>query len=105
LMGRTATIEKMLASGTKPDLRNDEGNTALHLAARKGRVAVVKLLLKHGAPINLRNTANATPFDSAGAGSQNRSNEVDNPEEVVRILKAAGAKHSSQIYPGFSYPR
>jgi len=94
-MGRTATIEKMLANGTKPNLANAEGNTALHFASLEGRVAIVKLLLKHGAKVNIRNTANGTPFDSAGAGSPTAA-----MLEAARILKKAGAKHSSQLHGG-----
>ncbi len=85
VIGRDTIMEKMLAGGTKPDLRNIDGNTALHFAAFHGRVAVIKLLLKHGASINLLNKDKATPFDI--------SRGTDNPE-AVRVLKAAGAKYS-----------
>jgi len=37
------------------DMRNDEGFTALHLAAYKGNLNIIHLLLKNHASIHLKN--------------------------------------------------
>lgn len=45
------------------------GNTALHLAARKGIIAVVAPLVEAGADVNAKNKAGATPMHfAANAG-------------------------------------
>lgn len=36
----------LLKKGAKPELKNDDGHTALHLAAQHGQAAIVLLLLE-----------------------------------------------------------
>ena len=53
-------VEELLSSNS--DLQVNEaadtaGNTALHLAAEKGSVAMVNLLIKHGAKLDVANTS------------------------------------------------
>jgi ankyrin repeat protein/catechol 2,3-dioxygenase-like lactoylglutathione lyase family enzyme len=82
--GDGAAAAALLAA--EPDLaraRDSHGSTALHAAAARGHLALVGLLLRHGAEPNARDTGdNASPLHfAAGAG------HVD----VVRALLDAGA--------------
>ena len=43
----------------------DNGETPLHLAARKNAVAAAEVLLKHRADINAKDTRGRTPIDRA----------------------------------------
>ena len=44
---------------------DSKGNTALHLAAEKGKLANLRLLLKKGAKVNAKNKEGKTPLDVA----------------------------------------
>jgi uncharacterized protein len=44
---------------------NTEGNTPLHWAALNAHSSLVRLLLEHGADINIKNYADCSPFDEA----------------------------------------
>lgn len=47
------------------NLANLQGNTALHVAVRRGHQALVELLLRGGACPSLRNRKQLTPLDCA----------------------------------------
>jgi hypothetical protein len=70
----------LLQHGAKPNQRNDSGQTALGFAANAGDVALVDLLLRHGADIN-GGTAWTPLMDAAYNGW----------EEVVKLLIRKGA--------------
>ena len=54
-----------LEEGADPNLPNNEGNTALHLALVPApcNSAIVQLLIDHGAKTDIKNTAGKTPMD------------------------------------------
>ena len=47
------------------DALNKYKDSALHYAAEKGKIEAVKVLLKHGATIDLKNDDGKTPLDLA----------------------------------------
>ena len=46
---------------------NTDGNTPLHWAAFNSQVTLVRLLLEHGADLNIKNSVDRTAFDEAMA--------------------------------------
>ena len=58
-------IRKLLAKGVKLDVMDQEGNTALHVAAKVGEPLVVGILLSIGANKRLKNKFGETPEDVA----------------------------------------
>jgi ankyrin repeat protein len=54
-------IKLLLQAGAKPDHRNDEGRTALHLAASIGHPDVVRALVHGGGDIDSRSSSLVTP--------------------------------------------
>ena len=60
-----AEIQAVLDAGTDVNSTDEEGDTALHIAARAGALLVCDLLLNAGADVLVRNKKNKTP---AGQG-------------------------------------
>ena len=50
----------LLEAGADANVANEDGQTALMLAARTGNVAVAELLVKHGADVNRRENSSRT---------------------------------------------
>jgi ankyrin repeat protein len=95
--GDVAVLETMLACGFDPNVKDGEGVTALHRAARAGRVGVVRVLLSHGALVDaLDGFVCGTPLLWAADGWRQGQPEgaVDSNVDylgVARQLIAAGS--------------
>src|SRR5262249_17723678 len=61
--------EVLLKAGADPNVRNRAGETALHAAVFRDDGQLVRLLLNHGAQVNLGNRHRKTPYDISGDGS------------------------------------
>lgn len=80
--GRTAELLEFVDHGLPVDAQDEEGNTALMLAAYRGHPETVRALVERGADVNLRNNRDQSPI--AGALFKGE-------DEVVTLLRAAGA--------------
>lgn len=62
-------VKLLLDSGASPGAQDGDGCTALHIAARGGQLAIVQLLVKHGAPLDSgmasKQSVNQTPLHLA----------------------------------------
>eukprot|EP00696_Hemimastix_kukwesjijk_P013309 gnl/Hemi2/26670_TR8956_c0_g1_i1.p1 gnl/Hemi2/26670_TR8956_c0_g1~~gnl/Hemi2/26670_TR8956_c0_g1_i1.p1 ORF type:complete len:256 (-),score=48.07 gnl/Hemi2/26670_TR8956_c0_g1_i1:270-1037(-) len=76
-------IQLLMKAGTYVDHENTLGETALSIAAGRGDIAVVRLLLLHNANVNYRNTVSSATALSA-ALEKNRT-------DVAALLRNAGA--------------
>jgi len=52
------------------DAQNEEGATALHIAAASGSLKALKALLSHGANLNAKDDAGSTPLHQAVAATK-----------------------------------
>ena len=94
--GHTEAVRLMLDLGFPADARSeqDNGATALHLAAAAGSLGTVRLLLERGADIEARDTAwNSTPLEWAIVGSGMRLGHDPDPDwpATISALLDAGA--------------
>ncbi len=78
-----------LVPGKKWNTRFSYGNTAMHLAASRGHLGILKYLLEQEADPNLRNNPGSTPLHEAV-----RANEL----EAVQILIDAGGEVNATDY-------
>jgi ankyrin repeat protein len=62
---RIGILRTYLAKGIPTDYQDAKGDTALHLAARKGDVGMVRLLLAHNASRSTKNNKSHTPITTA----------------------------------------
>ena len=64
--GDTEEVERLIRTGVDLNKKkNDDDSAPIHLAAGKGHTATVKLLLDHGANIDLKNNYGWTPIHRA----------------------------------------
>lgn len=80
--GQTAELLEFVERGFPVDARDEEGNTALMLAAYHGHPGAVQALVELGADVDLRNSRDQPPISGALFKGE---------DEVVRVLRAAGA--------------
>jgi ankyrin repeat protein len=80
--GEVEPIKELLAQGVNVNARDEQGGTALMLAAMANKVEVVKLLLEHGADVNAQSDGGNTALIAA-AGKGNL--------EILQLLVDAGA--------------
>jgi ankyrin repeat protein len=95
-MGATEAVRLMLDLGFPPGSQSgeDDGATALHLAASAGAAATVRLLLERGADLESRDaTWDSTPLEWAIVGSGLRLGHDPDPDwpATVSALLDAGA--------------
>jgi len=77
----------------KVDVPNLKGRTALHVAARKGKVDLIPLLVGARADVNAQDMDGWTPLHHAVFNSRS---------EVVRLLHSHGAKVTIRSYRGIT---
>lgn len=80
--GDLDSILTLLNDGVNIDTTDAQGNTAVMAATKKNHVAIVKLLIEHGANINIQNDMQDNVFLYAGA---------EGLLEIVRLAIAADA--------------
>jgi ankyrin repeat protein len=85
--GQTEAVKLLLDRGADVDAVDANGETALMYAAQAGHPRVVRLLVARGASVNLRDHDGATAL-----GSATRYGPSPQHDEVIAILKAAGAR-------------
>jgi len=76
-----------LEVGADGDATNEDGDTALHLAASRGLDDVITRLAEHGASLNVRNVEGETPLSLARA----RTPGGGAPSSTVALLQRLGA--------------
>jgi ankyrin repeat protein len=92
----TAAVRLMLEAGWPPDARGQHRGTALHWACYHGNLAMVRELVRHGAPLDAKgDDFDGTPMDWAVHGSEHGwYSKTGDYAGTIQALKAAGAKPS-----------
>jgi uncharacterized protein len=86
--GEDHELREFIERGFPVDTRDEEGNTALMLAAYHGHADTVRALIAHGADVDLRNSRDQPPISGALFKGE---------DDVVRVLLAAGADLDSGV--------
>jgi ankyrin repeat protein len=91
--GNIARVRQLLAGGAAVDARNDDGNTALLVAAAWGQSDVVELLLSNGADVHARDGNGMTPLHLAANGDH---------KKVALLLLGKGADVDARAFDGWT---
>ncbi|XP_059390620.1 transient receptor potential cation channel subfamily A member 1-like [Carassius carassius] len=87
--GYTQTMKILLAANVKLlDITNEDGNTALHIAAQAGHVGAVLLLLDRGAEITLNNAENSFLHEAVRNEKKDVVNAVIESERCGEAIKS-----------------
>lgn len=86
--GDPVVIKALLDMGLNASTKDQYGKTALMQAANQGNIAVVRLLLAHGADPNARETDGWTVLTNA------KGSDLDEPSKtrLIQLLRRAGAR-------------
>jgi len=72
----------MLAAAIKGNCKNRSGRTALHIAASKGNLDLVKLLIQFGANKTAKDNLGMTPYDFAANSDIRQAMDSPSPMPV-----------------------
>jgi len=102
--GDTREVQDWIARGGSIDLRNKADETALMLAAHRGHLEVVKILLDHGADVNARQQNGSTALTDIVSHACSMASmlmgygmEEQRLVLLVRVLVDAGADVQSAL--------
>ena len=65
----TKAVELLLDSGADVEAKNNDGETALHIMARRRRLGCIIVLLSREANVNAQSSDGSTPLHQAAAVS------------------------------------
>lgn len=86
-------------AGADVNLRDEHGNTPLHIVSEGSRVEAVELLIKKGAEVNVKNNDGETPLSIAIAGFNDYDGE--NSRKVADVLVRSGADYAEAVLSEF----
>ena len=97
-------IAKLLInSGTPLDIKNIDGDTALHIAARNGYLDIIKLLISNGASKNIYNEKENTPYDTLSKFMKDNHKKVSSilkPDRNLKLINKSKFPRSVEINRG-----
>ena len=88
--GVSSELDNILKTAN-PNLRDSDGNTLMHYAARAGNRKLVNVLVNYGANLNVINRAKQTPFYEAVFAGQDQI-----VEDMIRLNRNGGKRFFSQ---------
>lgn len=99
--GSAADVEQLLQQpGCSVDQRGGEGETALHWAADRGHLAVLRLLLSSGADVNATDADGLTPLHYAALAEQQEAAELLASTPGVRLgLRNGDGETAADVAP------
>jgi ankyrin repeat protein len=86
------TVKLLLDIGIDPNVQAETGRTALHGAGHKGRIAIIQMLVDHGARLDTRDYG-MTGNDAGGRFAVHTWQPVDYADGLVRVGVQSAVAH------------
>ncbi|GAB6033203.1 hypothetical protein CHUAL_012808 [Chamberlinius hualienensis] len=93
-------VQLLLASGCLVNVRDDNGDTPLHIATRTGEVAIMELLLQYGANTNYPNTVTGTTSLHEAVEGIRDCDHQKFVQIIVALLKYKALLNEESYIPG-----
>jgi ankyrin repeat protein len=102
--GDVRELEQLLRDGAYVNTRCDFRSwTALHVAADRGQVAAARVLLEHGAKVDLQDTDGYTPLHVTGSNPKAHPRSTESARnEVAVVLLDHGANPNATTNYGYN---
>jgi hypothetical protein len=88
-------VDFLIDRGVNLHAGENSGQTALHLAAHHGELAIVKLLIARGAPLEAKNAYGGTVLGQATWSCMNSGFPVDYAVIIETLLEAGADVHQA----------
>ena len=98
IYARRNDLKRVLLTGADLTIANTAGNTALHLGARTGDLAIIQSLLEHGAPLDACSPEHSHTLMAAVFGFHLRDRV--NMQRITEVLIAANANLNAVDHVG-----
>lgn len=79
LEGRIAVVSALISWGSNTKIKDNNGNTLLHMATQNGNYKLVKVLLLRGVPRKTKNSQGQTAYDTIKSSNKSLSGLLKQP--------------------------
>lgn len=91
--GNLAEVKRLISSGIDPNLKNENGDTALVYALYDKHYDVAQYQIDHGGDVNAKNNSGQTPLDELRTVSWvGRRDHLPGAEQQEKWLQARGGR-------------
>lgn len=99
-------VELLLSYGCLVNLRDDNGDTPLHIAARTGEIKIIDILLRHGANVNFPNSVTGTcPLHEAVEATRDCDHHIFTQALEKLLHYSCDLNHESYLPGDFPFYR
>ena len=98
--GHLKVAKLLIQNGTNLDIKNIDGDTALHIATKNEYTDIVELLLANGASKHIQNAQGLTPYDLVPSFSRENSKRL---KDMLKLKDNPKQNHKKSRIPSATF--